>query len=213
MYSAYKLNKQGDKIQPWRTPFPIWNQSVVPCPVLTVVSWPTYRFLKRQVRWSGIPISFRIFQFIVIHTVIWCVLSVCPLKWFFISGSLSWISFGYLLCCFTLVFFRFSYYLLRIPVRLPVYLVSQPPRAQACVLILLTVSISGLTHGEVLCFLKCRCFGQHWGYGWVSLVQLLFPGKLFCYYFPYWIVLFHPGWNCALPLFFIHGKFSFYPIL
>ena len=26
MYSAYKLNKQGDNIQPWRTPFPIWNQ-------------------------------------------------------------------------------------------------------------------------------------------------------------------------------------------
>ena len=46
MYSAQKLNKQGDNIQPWRTPFPIWNQSVVPCPVLTVASWPTYRFLK-----------------------------------------------------------------------------------------------------------------------------------------------------------------------
>ena len=29
MCSAYKLNKQGDNIQPWRTPFPIWNQSVV----------------------------------------------------------------------------------------------------------------------------------------------------------------------------------------
>ena len=29
MYSAYKLNKQGDNIQPWRTPFPIWNQSDV----------------------------------------------------------------------------------------------------------------------------------------------------------------------------------------
>ena len=28
MYSAFKLNKQGDNIQPWRTPFPIWNQSV-----------------------------------------------------------------------------------------------------------------------------------------------------------------------------------------
>ena len=53
MYSAYELNKQGDNIQPWRTPFPIWNQSV-PCPVLTVASWPAYRFLKRQVRWSGI---------------------------------------------------------------------------------------------------------------------------------------------------------------
>ena len=25
MYSAYKLNKQGDNIQPWRTPFPLWN--------------------------------------------------------------------------------------------------------------------------------------------------------------------------------------------
>ena len=35
MYSAYMLNKQGDNIQPWCTPFPIWNQSVVPCPVLT----------------------------------------------------------------------------------------------------------------------------------------------------------------------------------
>ena len=69
MYSAYKLNKQGDNIQPWRTPFPIWNQSVVPCPILTVASWPAYRFLKRQVRWSGMPISFRVFQFIVIHTV------------------------------------------------------------------------------------------------------------------------------------------------
>ena len=57
MYSAYKLNKQGDNIQPWHTPFPIWNQSVVPCPVLTVASWPVFRFLKRQVRWSGIPIS------------------------------------------------------------------------------------------------------------------------------------------------------------
>ena len=70
MYSAYKLNKQGDNIQPWCTPFPIWNPSVVPCPVLTVASWPAYRFLKRQVRWSDMPISFRIFHsFIVIHTV------------------------------------------------------------------------------------------------------------------------------------------------
>ena len=25
MYSAYKLNKQGENIQPWLTPFPIWN--------------------------------------------------------------------------------------------------------------------------------------------------------------------------------------------
>ena len=71
MYSAYKLNKQGDGIQPWHIPFPVWNQSVVPGPVLTVVSWPAYRFLRRQVRWSGIPISLRIYQFIVIHSIVW----------------------------------------------------------------------------------------------------------------------------------------------
>ena len=69
MYSAYKLNKPGDNIQPWNTPFPLWNQSLVPCPVLTVSSWPVSRFLRRQVRWSGIPTSLRIFQFVVIHTV------------------------------------------------------------------------------------------------------------------------------------------------
>ena len=69
MYSAYKLNKHGDNIQPWRTPFLVWNQSVDPCPVLTVVSWPACRFLSRQVRCSGIPISWRIFQFVMTHTV------------------------------------------------------------------------------------------------------------------------------------------------
>ena len=38
MYSAYKLNKQGDNVQPCCAPFPILNQSVVPCSVLNVVS-------------------------------------------------------------------------------------------------------------------------------------------------------------------------------
>ena len=76
IYSACKLNKQGEHIQPWRTPFPIWNQSIVPylprssfkchfqklhftawCPFFT--PWCSdhvfaYRFLRRQVRWSGI---------------------------------------------------------------------------------------------------------------------------------------------------------------
>jgi len=69
MYSAYRLNKQCDDIQPWCTPFPIWNQSVIPYPVLVVVSSPAYRFLKRQVRWFGIPTSLGIFQFVVIHIV------------------------------------------------------------------------------------------------------------------------------------------------
>ena len=65
-YSVYKLYKQGDDIQPWHSPFPILNLSVVSCPVLTVAFWPAYRFLKRQVRWSGIPISLRIF-----HSLLW----------------------------------------------------------------------------------------------------------------------------------------------
>ena len=62
MYSACKLNKQSDNIQPWCTPCLIWNQSCVSYLVLTVASWLTYKFLRRQVRWSGIPISFRIFH-------------------------------------------------------------------------------------------------------------------------------------------------------
>ena len=56
-------------MEPWHNPVPIWNQSVVPCPVLIVASWPAYRFLRRQVRWSGISISLRILQFVVIHTI------------------------------------------------------------------------------------------------------------------------------------------------
>ena len=42
IYSGYKLNNQGDNIQPWHTPFQIWNQSVVPCPALNVASWPAH---------------------------------------------------------------------------------------------------------------------------------------------------------------------------
>ena len=85
MYSAYKLNKQGDNIQPWCTPFPIWNQCVVSCPVLTAVSWPAYRFLKRQVRWSGIPISFRIFQFILLYASF----GNCPNKYYILKFIVS----------------------------------------------------------------------------------------------------------------------------
>ena len=70
MYSEYKLYKPGNKILHWHIPFSIWNQSVVPCPVLTVASWPAYRFLMRQVRWPGIPISWRIF-----HSLSWSTLS------------------------------------------------------------------------------------------------------------------------------------------
>ena len=50
---------------PWHTPFSIWNQSIVSCQVLTVASWPAYKFLRKQGRLFDISIL----QFVVIHTV------------------------------------------------------------------------------------------------------------------------------------------------
>ena len=61
--------KQGDNIQPWCTPFTIWNQSVVPRPVLTVASWPVYRLLSRQVSGLYSYLLKNFPQFVVIHTV------------------------------------------------------------------------------------------------------------------------------------------------
>ena len=72
MYSACKLNKQGDNIQPCTpfticTPFTMYSfQLFVPCKVLTIASWPAHRLLRRQVRWSGTPISLKIF-----HSLLW----------------------------------------------------------------------------------------------------------------------------------------------
>ena len=42
----------------------------VHCPmsITTLASWPTYRFLLRQVRWSGSPISWRIFHSLLSST-------------------------------------------------------------------------------------------------------------------------------------------------
>ena len=48
IYSAYKVIKQGDNIQLCHMLFPIVNQSVVPCNVLTVAFSPAYRFLRNR---------------------------------------------------------------------------------------------------------------------------------------------------------------------
>ena len=69
MYSAYTLNKQGDNIQPWCTPFSIWNQSVVPFPVLTCfltciqISQEAGHVIWYSHFFKNFP------QFVVIHTV------------------------------------------------------------------------------------------------------------------------------------------------
>ena len=57
--SLSKLQKTVKNRETWH--------GAVPCPVLAVASWLGYRFLRRQVRWSGIPISLRI-----IHSLLWC---------------------------------------------------------------------------------------------------------------------------------------------
>ena len=70
MHSAYRLNKQGDNTQPWRTAFPICKQCIVPSLVLTVASWLAYKFCRRQVRWLWSSHLFKNFpQFALIHTV------------------------------------------------------------------------------------------------------------------------------------------------
>ena len=51
VWALFDISFLWDWYENW--PFPVWNQSVVPCPVLTVASSPAYRFLERQVRWSG----------------------------------------------------------------------------------------------------------------------------------------------------------------
>ena len=47
----HKLNIQGENIQPWCTPFTILNQSVVPCLVLTIASWPQVSQEAGKVVW------------------------------------------------------------------------------------------------------------------------------------------------------------------
>ena len=70
MYTAQKLNKQGDNIHLCHTTFLILSQYLVSCPVLTAASWPAYKFLKRQIRWSDTPISLR-----VVHNLLWSIQS------------------------------------------------------------------------------------------------------------------------------------------
>ena len=69
MYFAYKLNKQGDNIQPWHTPFLILNQSIASCPVLTCFLTCTQisQEAGQMVWYSHLLKNFP--QFVVIHTV------------------------------------------------------------------------------------------------------------------------------------------------
>ena len=67
MCSAYSLNKQGDRRQPYRTPFSILNQSVVPYGVLTAACIQVSQETGEMVWCSHLFKSFP--QFVMIHTV------------------------------------------------------------------------------------------------------------------------------------------------
>ena len=67
-------------IPPWCTPFPLLNQSVFPC--LIVASWSAYRFLRRQIWWSVIPISLRIF-----YSLLWSTQSELTYLYFKIAHN------------------------------------------------------------------------------------------------------------------------------
>ena len=55
IYSAYKLNKQSDNIQPWCTPFPILNQPTIPCLVPPPGIKPLALHWKHGVLTTGLP--------------------------------------------------------------------------------------------------------------------------------------------------------------
>ena len=57
-------------IQPWHTPFPILNQSIIPCPVLTAASWTCIQVSQEtgKVVWYYHLLK-NFSQCVVIHTV------------------------------------------------------------------------------------------------------------------------------------------------
>ena len=69
MYSAYNLNKQGDNIQPLTTHIPIWNQSIVPCPVLLLLPDLNTDFSEGRSVGLVFPSLSEFSTVVVIHTV------------------------------------------------------------------------------------------------------------------------------------------------
>ena len=103
-----KVKQAGRRYtQPCHPPFPILSQSVVPCPVLTAAFWPAYRFLRRQVRWSAILISLRIFQ-----SLFWSTQSKAFM--YSMKQKFSWNSLAFSM--FSLCIWKFSVHVLLKPI-------------------------------------------------------------------------------------------------
>ena len=67
MYFVYKVNKQGDNMQPWHTPFPIWNQFLSCCNYCFLTCIQVSQEAGEVVWDSHLLKNFP--QFVVIHTV------------------------------------------------------------------------------------------------------------------------------------------------
>ena len=69
LFHCISVKQAGWQYTPLTYSFP--NFEPVRCSVFSSngAYWPAYGFLRRQVRWSDIPISLWIFWFVVIHTV------------------------------------------------------------------------------------------------------------------------------------------------
>ena len=73
MYSAYKLNKQGDNIQPWHTPLHIhkWYRSISILPYMCMYIYileqeKNYCYFNSDYFWEiGVKVIFKIFFFIL----------------------------------------------------------------------------------------------------------------------------------------------------
>ena len=66
-------------------------------------SRPAYRFLKRQIRWSGIPTSFRIFHSLLWPTQSKALASSIKQKWMFFWNSLAFSMIWWMLAIWSLV--------------------------------------------------------------------------------------------------------------
>ena len=69
IHFSWKFKKQGDSMQSCPAPLLILNKSITARPLLTLACWPEYRFLRSQVRWSGMHLFKNFPQFAVIHTI------------------------------------------------------------------------------------------------------------------------------------------------
>ena len=176
--------KQGDNIQPWRTSFSILNQSFVPWQVLTIASWHAYRFLRRQVWWFGIPISWRIF-----HGSLWFTQS----KSFSIVNEAEVDVFLEFSCVFMIQWMSTIWSLVLLPFLNPAWTSGSVWFTYCWSLALRILSITLLACEMSVCAVVWPFFGIVFLWGWNEnwLFPVLWPLLSFPNFLAYWLQHFH----------------------